>query len=292
MSVLAALLENGSDKHGAIEDIVALIQLYGAQLTRTLLWHVDNPLSAPLLEEMECVTRFFFAFARASAFVGLFEDRHHSPSRPVLRAYADRVTHLLQHLNYALSHPKHLESLYYSPTLRPPKERGTLSNRILRLVHTVISTLCLGCAIDTVFTQRPADWPIENGCIIQPVSMRTIWNCNADCYDSMPKSFSESQHLLVRCWSSSTALWIRFANWAHKLTNRRQRFTMQCGAQLKSCCYSWCPRLRCGKRSWNWSEISPQWRMIRAQIREQTELEDEFQLLRPLLAFFVVWVPT
>ncbi|KAG9017670.1 hypothetical protein FRB90_000315 [Tulasnella sp. 427] len=98
----------GTEGHFLSSEIVALVQLFGAQLTRALGWTIDEPLTFPLVEEIHRVVRLF----QATASCAIMDERDPEPSvQAVLGAFAERSLLLLQQLNYVLSHPNHLVTL-------------------------------------------------------------------------------------------------------------------------------------------------------------------------------------
>ena len=88
-------------------DVSGFVQLYGDQLSRALSWGIGDPLTLPYLEELEQVVNLFAAIARNLPLMA-------RPGESVTRILGVFTTHaltLLQHLNYALTHPNHLASL-------------------------------------------------------------------------------------------------------------------------------------------------------------------------------------
>ena len=88
-------------------EVGGFVQLYGDQLSRALSWSIGDPLTLPYLEELEQVVNLFAAIARNLPLMT-------RPSESVTRVLGVFTTHaltLLQHLNYALTHPNHLASL-------------------------------------------------------------------------------------------------------------------------------------------------------------------------------------
>ena len=88
-------------------DVSGLVQLYGDQLSRALSWGIGDPLTLPYLEELEQVVNLFAAIARN---LPLIAQPGESVTR-ILRVFTTHALTLLQHLNYALTHPNHLASL-------------------------------------------------------------------------------------------------------------------------------------------------------------------------------------
>ncbi|KDQ15482.1 hypothetical protein BOTBODRAFT_158346 [Botryobasidium botryosum FD-172 SS1] len=164
LSVTTALIGVLGDSGGHFVDteIIGFIQLYGAQLTRVLLWNVGEPVTLPLLEEMNRVVGLFHAIA-SSSFV---QHSAHPGAAAILQAFAERALKLLQQLNYALSHPNHLSALLEGITadersqlekenhstvdssseLADPVKRPLLSSiiqKVLALVSNILLTLAI-----------------------------------------------------------------------------------------------------------------------------------------------------
>ncbi len=115
LAVTSALVYDiGAQGHFLSTEVSGFIQLYGGQLTKVLGWTIETHSTIADLAEMKRVTQLFYAIAAAST-----DNGGDSPPsiRDLLSAFCDRAIYLLQHLNYALSHPNHLASLLTPTTL-------------------------------------------------------------------------------------------------------------------------------------------------------------------------------
>ena len=88
-------------------EVSGFVQLYGDQLSRALSWSIGDPLTLPYLEELEQVVNLFAAIARN---LPLTTRPGESVGR-ILKVFTTHALTLIQHLNYALTHPNHLASL-------------------------------------------------------------------------------------------------------------------------------------------------------------------------------------
>ncbi|KAG9015816.1 hypothetical protein FRB93_012381 [Tulasnella sp. JGI-2019a] len=103
----------GGEGHFVSTEIVAFVQLCGAQLTKVLGWTADAPMTLSHLDEIALVVGLFQAVATQS--VGAPQP---DPAViDILRAFSERALLLLQQLNYALTHPNHLSTLLEPVTL-------------------------------------------------------------------------------------------------------------------------------------------------------------------------------
>jgi nuclear pore complex protein Nup188 len=102
--VISAL---GWQKHFFDTEASAFIQLGGNQITRALSWTVGDPLTLPLVEEMERVVNLFYSIASSAP----PEGHRNDTTQKVLSTFSTKALLFLQQLNYALSHPNHLASL-------------------------------------------------------------------------------------------------------------------------------------------------------------------------------------
>ncbi|KAH7107260.1 hypothetical protein BKA62DRAFT_682861 [Auriculariales sp. MPI-PUGE-AT-0066] len=145
--VTAILGQTGSASGRIAEDAIGFVQ-------RTLSWQVEQP-------EMELVVGFFYALAC------VHDDNF---PRAVLRAFAQRALLLLQHLNYALTHEKHLESLLELPPGSTTNQalRNDLIRRFMAMTSNVVAALSIITTCDLVFLRRPTEWPINDNVFIVP----------------------------------------------------------------------------------------------------------------------------
>jgi nuclear pore complex protein Nup188 len=169
-----------TSNHFIETEITSFIQLYGAQISRALEWNVGQPLSSATLEELEAVMRLFNAISmgvnpRSAADI---------QAQGILQTFAEKGLTLIQHVNYALSHPNHFASLFeaitaderraldrevgQTPTMASVYELldaekrpfvSSLTQRTHVIVRDILCTLVIVNQGDEVVTGEPEDWP-------------------------------------------------------------------------------------------------------------------------------------
>ncbi|KAL4081354.1 nucleoporin subcomplex protein binding to Pom34-domain-containing protein [Scleroderma yunnanense] len=186
-----------------------IVPLYSKQIVRALSWSIGDPITLPLLEEMEQVVNLFYAIAESAP--------PRTSSSPVitkvLRVFATHALILLQQLNYALTHPNHLASLLEPVTTdeRAAMEKEPVASLssvdmidlqkhplTARLVHHVfkLSGLTVSTLVSTshaydVLLGEQEDWPVHEALIVphskvvlgEPASLGTLLelaNCSLD----------------------------------------------------------------------------------------------------------------
>jgi nuclear pore complex protein Nup188 len=187
------------------------VQLYGKQIIRALSWSVGDPITLPLLEEMEQVVGLFYALAESAPPTA-------SPNPAVvkvLRVFTIHALMLLQQLNYALTHPNHIASLLEPVTAEerallekePTAASSLLSvdmadlqkhpltarlvHRLFRLSSAVVSTLVSISRAYDVLLGEQEEWPVQEAVIVphskvvpgEPASLGTLLelaNCTLD----------------------------------------------------------------------------------------------------------------
>jgi nuclear pore complex protein Nup188 len=108
LSVVSGVTSSlGWQKHFFDAEASGFIQLCGSQITRALSWTVGDPLTLPLVEEMERVVNFFYSIASSAP----PEGHRNETTQKILSVFSTKALLLLQQLNYTLSHPNHLASL-------------------------------------------------------------------------------------------------------------------------------------------------------------------------------------
>ena len=168
-----------------------IVPLYGKQITRVLSWSIGDPITLPLLEEMEQVVNLFYAIAESA-------PPRTSPNpviTKVLRVFATHALILLQQLNYALTHPNHLASLLEPVTaderaaiekepvasslssvdmIDPRKHPLTarLVYHVFKLSGLTVSTLVSTSHAYDVLLGEQEDWPVHEALIV-PVCLST-----------------------------------------------------------------------------------------------------------------------
>jgi nuclear pore complex protein Nup188 len=108
LSVVSGVISSlGWQKHFFEAEAGGFIQLCGNQITRALSWTVGDPVTLPLVEEMERVVNFFYSIASSAP----PEGHRNEATQKILSIFSTKALLLLQQLNYTLSHPNHLASL-------------------------------------------------------------------------------------------------------------------------------------------------------------------------------------
>ena len=108
LSVISGVISSlGWQKHFFEAEASGFIQLCGNQITRALSWTVGDPVTLPLVEEMERVVNFFYSIASSAP----PEGHRNEATQKILSVFSTKALLLLQQLNYTLSHPNHLASL-------------------------------------------------------------------------------------------------------------------------------------------------------------------------------------
>jgi len=108
LSVVSGVISSlGWQKHFFEAEASGFIQLCGNQITRALSWTVGDPVTLPLVEEMERVVSFFYSIATSAP----PEGHRNETTQKILSVFSTKALLLLQQLHYTLSHPNHLASL-------------------------------------------------------------------------------------------------------------------------------------------------------------------------------------
>ncbi|KAH8096603.1 hypothetical protein BXZ70DRAFT_991345 [Cristinia sonorae] len=213
LAVVAAVTTSlGRFGHFFDVEVCGLIQLYGDQIHRTLSWTIADPLTLPLLEEIEQTIALFTAVAQSSAAV----DRNEAAKR-ALNFFVSDALLLLQQVNYGLTHPNHLASTFEpitaaeksaferestnvtssigSPSdMIDPMKRPFLArllHRLFRLSGNIVSALISVCGAEVVLTDEPEEWPREQILIVphakvvlgEPTSIGTLLELGNRCLD-------------------------------------------------------------------------------------------------------------
>ncbi|KAK7696064.1 hypothetical protein QCA50_000706 [Cerrena zonata] len=192
-------------------EVSGLVQLWAEQIHRALSWTNSDPLTLPLLEEIEQVVNLFAAIAQNSP-LGSRSDA----VQKALSFFTNDALLLLQQVNYALTHPNHLASLFEpitskersdfeadsqnkcsisSPTdVVDPMRRPFLAklvHRFFKLSSSLLNALIAVSGAETVLTGEPEDWPSQQTLVVphskvvlgEPTSVGTLLelgNCSLD----------------------------------------------------------------------------------------------------------------
>ncbi|KAJ7455948.1 nucleoporin subcomplex protein binding to Pom34-domain-containing protein [Mycena galericulata] len=192
----------GRHNHYFDAEASGLIQLYGDQIARALSWTIGDSITLPLLEELEQVVNIFYSIAESAPLAP-----NASPAvEKVLHVFSPHALHLLQQLNYAITHPNHLASMLEpvtsderalldkDPPATEPLKRPLIAHlvhRLFRLSSNILSTLVTISRAYTVLTSDKIDWPVLEALIVphskvvlgEPASMGTLLelgNCTLD----------------------------------------------------------------------------------------------------------------
>jgi nuclear pore complex protein Nup188 len=163
-----------------------------------LSWTNDEPLTLPFLDELALTVELFYLLADGATTVVTSKKAQgtdHALS-PVLRVFTERALLLLQQVNYALTHPKHLTGLLDPITsddrvklerevanssvaalseLLDSSNRPLLSRmvrRLLEIATTLLSTLNVLSGAETVLLNDPEEWPTREALVV-PVRIRS-----------------------------------------------------------------------------------------------------------------------
>ncbi|KAF7347344.1 hypothetical protein MVEN_01490100 [Mycena venus] len=183
----------GRHNHYFDAEASGLINLYGQQIGRALSWTIGEPITLPLLEELEQVVNIFYSIAESAPLAPNVSDAVAN----VLHVFSPPALLLLQQLNYAITHPNHLASLLEPITVEertlldkdPPSTEplkrpliAHLVHRLFRLSSNIISTLVTISGACTVLTSDKDDWPVHEALVVphskvvlgEPASMGTL----------------------------------------------------------------------------------------------------------------------
>ena len=189
MLAIVAGVTTAIGKHGQFfeSEVCGLLQFYSEQIHRALSWTIDDPLTLPLLEEIEQVATLYAAIAQGSS------ASSNEAVKRVMHSFTTDALLLLQQLNYALTHPNHLASVFEpitadertrfeadraSSSVKTPSEAvdpmrrpflARLVHRLYRLSGTLLSALIDISGAETVLLGEPEDWPVSQAMIV-PVS--------------------------------------------------------------------------------------------------------------------------
>ncbi|KAJ7242566.1 hypothetical protein B0H12DRAFT_1211807 [Mycena haematopus] len=183
----------GRHNHYFDAEASGLIHLYAQQIGRALSWTIGEPITLPLLEELEQVVNLFYSIAESAPLAPNISDAVAN----VLRIFSPPALLLLQQLNYAVTHPNHLASLLEPITVdertlldkdlpsTDPLKRPLIAHlvhRLFRLSSNILSTLVTISRAYTVLTSDKDDWPVHEALVVphskvvlgEPASMGTL----------------------------------------------------------------------------------------------------------------------
>jgi len=185
LSIVATVITAlGRQNHYFDAEACGFVHLYGDQISRALSWTIGDSITLPLLEELDQVVHLFYSLAAsvpATASSNPIVER-------VLRIFTNHALHLLQQVNYAITHPNHLASLYepitgeerakYEKAQREPDPLKRpfvthMIHRLFQLSSSIVGTLATISRADTVLLTVKEDWPV-NEALVVPVCLPLI----------------------------------------------------------------------------------------------------------------------
>ncbi|TFK43979.1 nucleoporin subcomplex protein binding to Pom34-domain-containing protein [Crucibulum laeve] len=194
LSVVAAVIfALGRHNHYFDAEACGFVQLYGDQITRALSWTINDTITMPLLEEIEQVVNLFYAIACSAPSAA----NSNPVVNNVLRGFTTRALQLLQQLNYAITHPNHLASLFEPVTSEErilvekghpsgdPLQRPLITpilHRMFRISCNIVGTLVAITRADDILLTSPDEWPIHEALVVphskillgEPASLGTL----------------------------------------------------------------------------------------------------------------------
>ncbi|KDQ64046.1 hypothetical protein JAAARDRAFT_52048 [Jaapia argillacea MUCL 33604] len=183
MSIVAGVTTSLSRQNHYLDaEVCGFVQLFGDQIARTLSWTVGDPLTLALVEEMEKTVNLFYGLAASVS------SANNDTIEKVLRGFSTSALLLLQQLNYALTHPNHLESLLEPITAEErqqlekdartstsqasevidPTKRPFLTSvvhKLFRLTSSLLSTLITISNAEKVLIGDQEDWPVKEALV-------------------------------------------------------------------------------------------------------------------------------
>ena len=185
VSIIATIITTfGHNNHYRDAEVCAFVQLYSGQFARALTWHIGDPITYPLLEEIEQTVNLFYAVAINSSSVSQVD----AATGQVLEFFKVHALNLLQQLNYAITHPNHIASLFQPVTIdermQLEKEKSSadplkrplvtrLIRRICGLSSNVVGALIVISKADSILLTLEEEWPIHEA-LVAPVSVLTF----------------------------------------------------------------------------------------------------------------------
>ncbi|KAL0066596.1 hypothetical protein AAF712_006400 [Marasmius tenuissimus] len=169
-------LSMGRHNHYFDQESCSLVQLFGDQIERALKWNTGEAVTFPLLEEVEQTVLLFHAIALNTPSVNT-----HPEVENVMKVFSPLALRLVQQINYAISHPNHLASLFEPISAEDrvlqeqPAPSGDslkrplivqLMHRLFKLSNNIVSTLVCVSKADTVLIGDQNDWPLKEALVV------------------------------------------------------------------------------------------------------------------------------
>ncbi|KAG6917687.1 hypothetical protein DXG01_001662 [Tephrocybe rancida] len=209
-SIISAL---GRYNHYFDAEASGFVQLYGEQILRALKWTIGDPITFALLEEIELVVNLFQAIALSAP----SSASTNSAVDKVLKTFSIHGLQLLQQLNYAITHPNHLTSLFEPltneeriqfekdlPTTEPLKRPmiARLVHRLYRLSGNIISTLIATSHAEALLLGHENSWsskgvtvkPDSKVILSEPASMGTLQGLGTSTLDLLRELVNRPAH--------------------------------------------------------------------------------------------------
>ncbi|KAF5333235.1 hypothetical protein D9611_002829 [Ephemerocybe angulata] len=200
--VAAVITAFGRHNHYFDAEACGFVQLYGDQISRALSWTVGDSITMPLVEEIEQTVNLFYAIAASVPTAAKLNPA----VEKVLRVFTSHSLLLLQQINYAVTHPNHLGSLFEPITsdertqheksqgIADPLKRPLIAHlvhRLFRLSSNIVGTLVCISKADMVLVGNQEDWPLNEALVVphskvvlgEPASLGTLLelgNCSLD----------------------------------------------------------------------------------------------------------------
>ena len=226
LSIVARVVYALGNQHRFFSaDACGMIQLYGKQIARALSWSIGDPITLPLLEEMEQTVNLFYAIAES---VPPTTMNPNPVVTKVLRVFSTRALVFLQQLNYALTHPNHLARLLEPVT---PEERAAMEkepmdssltqlemmdprkhpltarvvHRMFRLCSSIVSTLVSVSRAYDLLLKEQEEWPLHEALIVPVryfyllIRFKPFTKHFSPPHISIPRLSLESRHPWARC---------------------------------------------------------------------------------------------
>ena len=178
LSIVAMVISAlGRQNHYFDSEACGFVQLYGDQISRALSWTIGDPITLPLLEEIDQVVNLFYAIAISVPYAA----KPDPVVSKVLRVFTTHALQLLQQVNYAITHPNHLVSLYEPVTHdeRVSYEKTQtetdlmkrpivmhLMHRFFKLSSNILGTLTVISRADVVLATGVDDWPLQEALVV------------------------------------------------------------------------------------------------------------------------------
>ncbi|KAG6840409.1 hypothetical protein C0991_006880 [Blastosporella zonata] len=223
LAIVTAII-SALGKYNHYFDIEAsgFVQLYGDQILRALKWTIGDSITFALLEEIELVVNLFQAIALSAP----SSASPNSVVDKVLKTFSIHALQLLQQLNYAITHPNHLTSLFEpltneeraqfekDPPMTEPLKRpliARLVHQLYRLSGNVITTLIATSHAEAVLLGREDYWPAKEVTVIphgktilsEPASIGTLQGLGTSTLDLLRDLVNRPAHQTLTATTST-----------------------------------------------------------------------------------------